>query len=140
MVKSPFSTDQLSRLKTVCAGAPQVLAIFLFGSHVDGHVTPRSDIDLAILLTEPLTLSERLALEVDLCRAGGREDLDITLLNDGSISLRFRAIRGWLLYKRTPERDSDFIQRAMLDFYDFQHVPNTYKREFARSLEQDYGL
>ena len=140
MVKIPFSTDQLSRLRKVCANAPQVLAVFLFGSHVDGYATPRSDIDLAIFLSESLTLSERLVLEVDLCQAVSREALDIMHLNDASISLRFRAIRGQLLYERTPERVSDFIQRVMFDFYDFQHVLKTYEREFAKSLEQDYGL
>lgn len=140
MVKTFLSLDQLNRLRQVCSGAPQVLAVFLFGSRADGFATSRSDVDLAILLTEPLTLSERLALEVDLCRAAGREDLDITLLNDASISLRFRAIRGRVLYERTPERVSDFIQRAMLDYYDFQHVLKTYEREFAKSLAQDYGL
>jgi hypothetical protein len=66
--------------------------------------------------------------------------LDITLLNDASISLRFRAICGRLLYEKTPEQVSDFIQRSMLDFYDFQHVLKIYEREFAKSLEQDYGL
>ena len=117
-----------------------MLAVFLFGSQVDGYATPRSDVDLAILLSEPLTLPNRLALEVDLCQALNREDLDIILLNDASISLRFRAIRGQLLYERAPTQVADFIQRVMLDFYDFQHVLKSYEREFAKSLEQDYGF
>jgi predicted nucleotidyltransferase len=140
MVNSPFSADQLYRLRKVCASTPPVLAVFLFGSQVDGYATPRSDVDLAVLLSEPLALPNRLALEVDLCQALDREDLDVILLNDASISLRFRAIRGQLLYERTPAQVADFIQRAMLDFYDFQHVLKTYEREFAKSLEQDYEL
>ncbi|MEW5961256.1 MAG: nucleotidyltransferase domain-containing protein [Chloroflexota bacterium] len=140
MDRLPFSTEQLNQLQKTCANESQILAVFLFGSYVDGYATPRSDIDLAILLSASMTLPERLALEVSFCEVLGREDLDIIVLNDASISLRFRAISGHLLYERTPDRVSDFIQRTMLDYYDFQHILKTYQREFAASLEQDYGL
>ena len=33
-----------------------------------------------------------------------------------------------------------FIQRTLMEFYDFQPVLETYRREFAQSLENDYGL
>lgn len=56
------------------------------------------------------------------------------------ISLRFRAISGQLLYERTPDPVSDFMQRTMVEYFDFQPVLETYRREFARSLEIDYGL
>ncbi len=118
----------------------RVLAVFLFGSHLDGFATAHSDIDLGILLTDSLTLPERLALETKLCQAVGREDLDLILLKDAPISLRFRAISGRLLYEQTPDPVSDFIQRTMLEYYDFQPVLKTYQREFAKSLEEDYGL
>jgi hypothetical protein len=32
------------------------------------------------------------------------------------------------------------IQRVLVEYYDFQPVLETYRREFARSLENDYGL
>ncbi len=70
----------------------------------------------------------------------GREDLDFILLREAPISLRFRAISGRLLYERTPDPVSDFAQRTMLEYYDFQHVLKTYQQEFAKSLEEEYGL
>jgi predicted nucleotidyltransferase len=69
MVKLPLSSDQLDRLRNVCAGEPRVLAVFLFGSQVDGYAMPASDVDLAILLQQELSLEERLELEVELCQA-----------------------------------------------------------------------
>ena len=96
--------------------------------------------DLAILLEEDLPLEEWLGLEVDLCQALGRENLDLLSLKHASISLRFRAVSGHLLYERTPDQVSDFIQRTLAEYYDFQPVLETYRREFARSLENDYGL
>ena len=115
-----FSTQQLDQLKSVCEDEPRVLAIFLFGSQIDGYATNYSDVDLAILFSEPPTLSERLAFEVSLCQAVERQDLDILILNEAPISLRFRAISGQLLYEQTPEKVSDFIQHTLLEYYDFQ--------------------
>ena len=140
MAKQPLSPDQLDRLRKICAGEPRVLAVFLFGSQVDGYAMPSSDVDLAILLDQELSLEEWLDLEVKLCHAVGRDDLDILPLERASISLRFRAISGRLLYQRAPDRVSNFIQRTLREFCDFQPVLETYRREFAQSLENDYGL
>ena len=135
-----FSTQQLDRLNSACKNEPRVLAIFLFGSQVDGYATNYSDVDLAILLSESLPLSGRLAFEVELCQAVDRQDLDILILNEASISLRFRAISGQVLYEQSLEAVSDFIQHTLLEYYDFQHILETYQREFTKSLEQDYDL
>jgi predicted nucleotidyltransferase len=140
MAEFSLSPDQLDRLQEVCAGEPRVLALFLFGSQINGYAIPSSDVDLAILLEEEPTLEEWLDLEVSLCQALGRDDLDLLSLGQASIALRFRAISGELLYQREPDRVSDFIQRALVEFYDFQTVLQTYRREFAHSLEQDYAL
>jgi predicted nucleotidyltransferase len=140
MSEMSFSAYQLDQLQRVCAGEPRVLAAFLFGSQANGDATPHSDVDLAILLEEELMLEEWLGLEVDLCQALGREDLDLLSLKRASISLRFRAVSGRLLYERTSDRVSGFIQRVLVEYYDFQPVLETYRREFARSLENDYGL
>jgi len=140
MAELPLSPDQLDRLRKVCAAEPQVLAVFLFGSQVDGYAMPASDVDLAILLEQELSLEEWLELEVKLCQALERDDLDLLSLGRASVSLRFRTISGRLLYQRAPDRVSDFIQRTLMEFYDFQPVLETYRREFAQSLENDYGL
>lgn len=140
MAEIPFSKTQLDQLQSVCASDSRLLAVFLFGSQLDGYALPQSDVDLGILLAEKLALSERLALEVRLCQAVGREDLDIISLSEAPISIRFRAIAGRLLYERTPDLVSDFMQRTMLEYYDFQHILKIYEREFAHSLERDYGL
>ena len=140
MVEMPLPADQAEHLRQACAGEPRVLAVFLFGSQINGYATPHSDVDLAILLEEEPTLEEWLGFEVRLCQALGRDDLDLLSLGRASISLRFRAISGRLLYERAPDRVSDFIQRTLVEYYDFQPVLETYQREFARSLEKDYGL
>jgi uncharacterized protein len=136
----PLSARQLKQLRQVCEKEQSLLAVFLFGSHVQGYATERSDIDLGLLLARTPDLQDRLALEVLLCQALGREDVDFLLLAEAPLQLRFRAISGQVLYERSPDLVSDFMQRTMVAYYDFLHVLKTYEREFAKSLEKDYGL
>ena len=134
-----FTTSQLNALSQVGQTYPALQAIFLFGSQTDGYARPNSDIDLGLLTDDPLTLSTRLKLEVALCQALERENLDCILLNQAPILLRFRAIQGQILYEKNPILVSDFMQNTMHEYYDFQHVLNTYQREFANSLGHTYG-
>lgn len=140
MTVNPFSARQLKQLRQACEAEHSLLAVFLFGSHVEGYATERSDIDLGLLFTEFPDLQDRLALEVRLCQALEREDVDFLLLAEAPLQLRFRAISGQILYERSPDRVSDFMQRTMVAYYDFLPVLKTYEREFAQSLEKDYDI
>lgn len=141
MTVNPLSARQLKQLRQACEEEQSLLAVFLFGSHVESYATERSDIDLGLLLTNsPPGLQDRLALEVRLCQALEREDVDFLLLAEAPLQLRFRAISGQILYERSPDMVSDFMQRTMVAYYDFLPVLKTYEREFAQSLEKDYDL
>ncbi|MBI3929761.1 MAG: nucleotidyltransferase domain-containing protein [Armatimonadetes bacterium] len=77
----------LSPCLDIIRGYPEILALYLFGSHARGQARPDSDVDLAVLLApgaDPWRtkldlgsrFSERLGRPVDLVVMG--EDLDLT--------------------------------------------------------------
>jgi uncharacterized protein len=78
----------------VCAEEPVRLA-FLFGSYGTERVHEKSDIDVAVLLDRSLTKNERHKMLVRLYTRFGEalaeegDRVDIALLNDASILLRF---------------------------------------------------
>ena len=75
--------------------------IVLFGSQVDGHPTAESDLDVAVLLQQPLAASRRLPLWRDLTCAFEAE-VDLTLLNRADPVLLNRIARaGRLVYEAT---------------------------------------
>jgi len=132
--------QKLPKLKKFLASDPRVLAVFLFGSQVDGYATPRSDIDLAVLFDRDLTLNEELAFEVAVCDTLGRyDDVDIVNLNRASLSIRFQAISGKLLYERDQSQVSDFIEQILKEYPDFRVSKDRFDKDYFESMRQDYA-
>ena len=71
-----------------------VVGGWLFGSAVSGVVAAQSDIDIAVLFRDKPGLDElaecRLLLQNTLCF----DDIDLVVINDASVILRFAALMG----------------------------------------------
>ncbi len=131
---------RLPVLKEVLIRHAHVLAVFLFGSQVDGYATPRSDIDLAVLFERLPSLKEELALSVAVQEALGTERVDLVNLNRASLLLRHRAVAGRLVYERDEEKVSDFIESTIRDYVDYAPDLEAYYRDYDLALEAAYGL
>ena len=46
--------QRLAHLQPVFESEPRIVAVYLFGLHVDGYAMPWSDIDLPVLWVEPV--------------------------------------------------------------------------------------
>lgn len=93
-----------SQLARILAALPErVVAAYLFGSEARGEASPKSDVDLGVLLREapPATLAGReLTLAGDLASALGGA-VDLVILNDSPVDLAARVLRdGRLLLDR----------------------------------------
>jgi|YNPNPStandDraft_1061719.scaffolds.fasta_scaffold03579_11 predicted nucleotidyltransferase len=131
---------QLRKLRESLGRYPNVLAVFLFGSQVDGYATPQSDIDLAVLFERDPDLEEELALGAALCQILETERVDVVNLNRAHLLLRHRAICGRLLYERDAERVSDFIESTIRRYVDYAPDLAAYYRDYDRALEEAYGI
>ncbi len=50
--------EKISKVIEIIKSHPNVVAIYLFGSHAKGEATPLSDIDIAVILENPTPESE----------------------------------------------------------------------------------
>jgi predicted nucleotidyltransferase len=132
--------EQLARLRPALESDPRVIAVFLFGSQVDGYATQRSDVDLAVLFSRPLSLMEEAGFLADLCRAVGSDNLDLVNLNKASLILQYRAISGLLVYERDADRVSDFIEHVTLRYIDFKPMLDEFERQYDLAMEEAYGV
>jgi len=96
---------------------------YLFGSQARGEATAGSDLDIAIHCADSGLegrFSLKLDLNADLCRALGRNDVDILILNTAPTLLQEEVVRhGILLYAHDPaaliEYETNILHRA-IDF------------------------
>lgn len=132
--------EQLARLRPAFEADPRVLAVFVFGSHVDGYATERSDIDLAIWFDRPLSLMDEAAFLAGLCDAAGTDQLDLLNLNTAPVALQHRAISDALLYERDADRVSDFIERVTLRYLDLKPMLDEFNRQYTLAMQEAYGV
>lgn len=103
----------------------RILFAYLFGSRARGDATTNSDFDFAVYCTPGTPegyFGIRLAVHADLCRALGRNDVDLLVLNTTTnLILLDEVVRhGTVLYDRDPEARMDFEVKALHRAMDFK--------------------
>ena len=73
---------------------PKITSAWLFGSHARGQARPDSDVDIAILVTEPLSTDELIRLSSKLSWETSQDRVDLVVLNEAPPILAFEAISG----------------------------------------------
>jgi len=105
-----------------------ILAVYLFGSEVEGATTVRSDIDIGIVLKKPKNLGDTrplynaLYLEFSkIFKPTFLRQLDIVFLQNAPIPLQYNAIAyGKVLYEEDPVQRADYEERVMNQYMDFK--------------------
>lgn len=98
------------------------VAIYAFGSRVGGAARSDSDLDIAVLLPagSRLAVGERLAVVDKLEEIAGC-DIDLVVLNDARLPVRFEAIRhGLVLWEKSFDERTDAEDVIVRDYLDFR--------------------
>lgn len=115
----------------------EIVAVFLFGSQVNGFTHNKSDIDIALLLesSSEVSLEKELELSVDITNRFGGKEIDLVILNKAPIILSYRIIsQGELIYVKDEYKYAQFKERTLLNYFDFKYVHDTYNREFEKEM------
>ena len=110
----------IGRVKKYFSSKKDVLAVYLYGSQASGKATPRSDVDLAVVLNSAKHAFEReLKFRTDLEKLLGKE-VDVAILNGADLFLASQAFtKGKLLFTRNRKKSEDFKWRTMKLYWDF---------------------
>jgi predicted nucleotidyltransferase len=79
---------------TVLKSFPKITSAWIFGSHARGQTRPDSDLDIAILVTDPLSTNELVQLSSKLSWETRQDRVDLVVLNEALPILAFEAISG----------------------------------------------
>lgn len=111
-------------LETLFNKEDRVLVAYLFGSRAKGNQTTKSDIDIAVLLSEPpkKMLEYYLHLVNEVSKALGNE-VDLIILNKAPPLLKHQTIKhGKLVYCRDEKARIEFEAKAQDEYLDFSRA------------------
>ncbi|MEJ5199650.1 MAG: nucleotidyltransferase domain-containing protein [Anaerolineae bacterium] len=118
-----------------------IVAAYLFGSLAEGRATPRSDIDIAVLLNripddELGDLGRRLRLMEEFRRFADRE-VDVVILNTAPPLLRYQVLRhGRRLFERDRRARVEFEVRTGQEYEDLKPIRDFFTRALMTELSE----
>lgn len=126
-------------LQDFCKSDSNILAVYLFGSQVDGTAHAKSDLDLAVLFMEPLTLWQELEFQAKVSTAIRYEAVDLLNLNKAPLRMQFTVLStGRLIYEADSEKTSDYIETVLLRYHDRAYREKRFFAEWDEGLKEDY--
>ena len=128
--------DKVKKLAMLFESEKRVLVAYLFGSYARGLETPRSDVDIAVLLSEvpERPLEYYLHLEHELAKVL-EMDVDLVFLNDAPPLLKYQVIKyGRLLFSRDERVRVMFEAKSLCEYLDFSRVLRRYDECFMRRV------
>lgn len=128
-----MKTDAQSIIDTI-HGHCRPAAIYLFGSHAEGTISSRSDVDIAVLFDRDYAFDEmkRLSVQQELSDELGKE-CDLVVLNRSSSILCMQVIRkGQLLDVQNPSTLARFIIMTMSKYVDLKTIRGVIERNILK--------
>ncbi len=122
-MQNPISPSVRSAIQTILAGYPQVVAVYLYGSHGRGTANTLSDIDIAVMLAKPSDATGDFHLDIigEMMRIFHTDQVDVQLLTiDTPPALAFRMIQGKVLYCRSLKTKALIEAQVLSRYQDFQ--------------------
>ncbi len=120
-----------------------VVAAYVYGSVARGTVLPTSDVDIALVLAEPLPPYERLQLELtiesEVEEAAGISPVDVRIINDAPLLVKGQiAQEGIRVYEGDRQKRIAFEVLTRQQYMDFERFVRPLQRAFLEKLHQKY--
>jgi predicted nucleotidyltransferase len=112
-----------------------VIFAYLFGGMATGRVTPLSDVDIAVYVSNEADLrTYKLELFDELTGVLGTAELDLIILNSAPLSLSGRIVQSRkVLVDKDPHRRYEYESITLRKFFDFQLKEAEYFRRRYKS-------
>ena len=105
--------EKISKIIEVIKSHPNVIAIYLFGSHAKGEATPLSDIDIAVILENPTPESE-----ADIGSLSSPE-IDVVLFHRLPLHIKYEVFKyGKEIFVRDEEKLLEIKLKVMREYLD----------------------
>lgn len=127
------------KIRDYFAADPNVVAVYLFGSHAKGRAGAGSDIDLAVLLREKPEYDYRLRVMCELADLL-KTEVDALILDQCGILMQRQVLKyGIVLFERDRRPRIAFEIRSRKLYFDFLPAHRLYVRKLEERLLKGGG-
>ncbi|MBI5302872.1 MAG: nucleotidyltransferase domain-containing protein [Chloroflexi bacterium] len=124
--KGKIEIAPLEQLIPIFAADAGIVLAYLFGSYARGDAHALSDVDIALLLSPTVSRDAYLNYRVEYISQISRllhdDRVDVVILNTAPPLLAHEAIKGRLLFERSPEARVKFVVDAQRQYLDVKHL------------------
>ncbi|MDZ7291220.1 MAG: nucleotidyltransferase domain-containing protein [candidate division KSB1 bacterium] len=136
-----MSEDQLAALAKVLQGYPDVQFAYLFGSQATGKVSPISDVDIAVYFGDDLPATERFQLQLlligVLCQTLQRNDVELAVLNNVDVVLRYQVLKyGKLFFCRDKATKNEFFVQTIREYLNTEPMRAFYREKMKQQIRE----
>lgn len=117
----------------------EIATVYLFGSFgTSDYVSSRSDLDLAIIFCNKLSLLEEMKISADIAGILERDDVDVISLNKARIDLCHEILStGEVVFEKDKIITADFIEHALQQYFDYGITLKKIKADFLETLKEE---
>lgn len=140
LAKMEISSRMVEQVERILKPEPNIIAGYLFGSRMSNYAASKSDLDLALVVSDPKKAAyEDLYLKIAKVFS---QELDLRIIHEEtSPFFIFQVLKtGKLLYQKTERERVQFETKALREFYDSEYTRSIYDHYLKESLEKGgYG-
>ena len=119
-----------------------ILLAYIFGSQLKGKTGPLSDYDFAVLLSKKPSFQFKYELKNKLVSAVGFEKVDLIILNNASIELKYHVVAtGKIIFQKNSIIKTEFEADTLSRYFDYLPILRAQRKDIIRfkSQKDKYG-
>jgi len=132
-----------NQLKKLLNAIPEVELAYLIGSFQENRLRKDSDLDLVLVVNKAgLQNFDYQEIYGAISKTVQNINLDLRIVAEGETDplFLFQVSKGMLLYSKSEQKRVDFETKAMLRYYDTQHLRNIFNKYMLERIEKgNYG-
>lgn len=132
--------NRIEKLIPVLRDDPGIVLAYLFGSYAAGNQSALSDVDIAILLAPNVSRAAYMQYRLNYLSLAAKifqdDRVDVVILNAAPPLLAHQAIKGRLLFERSPEARVEYVVSAQSKYLDLKWFYAIDSNYMARRIKE----
>jgi len=134
-----FLEKKMADLNDYFSNNSNIATVYLFGSYgTTLYNSELSDLDLAIILSQELTLKEEMLIDAKISLILESDNIDVIILNKARVDISYQVLAtGTIIYEGDKILTADFVEKTLKHYFDHGIALEKIKEDTITALKED---